>query len=98
MPQISRFYGIIILMNYKDHLPPHFHAIYNEYEIIVNINNFKWMIQSTDYVAPNQKIGIYIEPDAIHIMKKSEYSNMFGDYSSFSDELERLSDATEEEE
>ena len=39
MPQISRFYGIIILMNYKDHLPPHFHAIYNEYEIIVGIND-----------------------------------------------------------
>jgi hypothetical protein len=31
-------------------------------------------------------------------MKKSEYSNMFGDYSSFSDELEKLSDVTEEEE
>jgi spermidine/putrescine transport system ATP-binding protein len=58
------------------------------------------MIQSTDYVAPAQKIGLYIEPDAIHIMKKSEYSNMFGDYSSFSDELDKLSDveATEEEE
>jgi spermidine/putrescine transport system ATP-binding protein len=56
------------------------------------------MIQSTDYVAPAQKIGLYIEPDAIHIMKKSEYSNMFGDYSSFSDELEKLSDITEEEE
>ncbi len=70
------------------------------YEIIVTINNFKWMIQSTDYVAPNQKIGLFIEPDAIHIMKKSEYSNMFGDYSSFSDELEALSDveALEEEE
>ncbi len=70
------------------------------YEIIVTINNFKWMIQSTDYVAPAQKIGLYIEPDAIHIMKKSEYSNMFGDYSSFSDELEKLSDveSTEEEE
>ena len=68
------------------------------YEIIVTINNFKWMIQSTDYVAPSQKIGLYIEPDAIHIMKKSEYSNMFGDYSSFSDELEKLSDVTEEEE
>lgn len=68
------------------------------YEIIVTINNFKWMIQSTDYVEPGQKIGIYIEPDAIHVMKKSEYSDMFGDYSSFSDELERLSDATEEEE
>ena len=68
------------------------------YEIIVNINNFKWMIQSTDYVSPNQTIGIYIEPDAIHIMKKSEFSNMFGDYSSFSDELDKLSDTTEEEE
>ena len=70
------------------------------YEIIVTINNFKWMIQSTDYVAPAQKIGLYIEPDAIHIMKKSEYSNMFGDYSSFSDELDKLSDveSTEEEE
>ena len=70
------------------------------YEIIVTINNFKWMIQSTDYVAPAQKIGLHIEPDAIHIMKKSEYSNMFGDYSSFSDELDKLSDveSTEEEE
>lgn len=68
------------------------------YEIIVTIDNFKWMIQSTDYVKPGQKIGIYIEPDAIHVMKKSEYSDMFGDYSSFSDELEHLSDATEEEE
>ncbi len=70
------------------------------YEIIVTINNFKWMIQSTDYVAPEQHIGLYIEPDAIHIMKKSEYSGMFGDYSSFSDELESLGDveALEEEE
>lgn len=39
MPQISRFYGIIILMNYLDHIPPHFHAIYNEYEIVVNIDD-----------------------------------------------------------
>jgi len=68
------------------------------YEIIVNINNFKWMIQSTDYVEPNQQIGIYIEPDAIHIMKRSEYSGQFGDYSSFSDELDKLSDISEEEE
>ena len=68
------------------------------YEIIVTINNFKWMIQSTDYVAPSQKIGLHIEPDAIHIMKKSEYSNMFGDYSSFSDELEKLSEVEPEEE
>ena len=68
------------------------------YEIIVDIDGFKWMIQSTDYVAPNEQIGVYIEPDAIHIMKKSEYSNMFGDYSSFSDEIDHLSDVTEEDE
>ena len=68
------------------------------YEIIVDIDGFKWMIQSTDYVAPEQNIGIYIEPEAIHIMKKSKYSGMFGDYSSFSDELEQLSCADDAEE
>ena len=68
------------------------------YEIIVDIKGFKWMIQSTDYVAVDETIGLYIEPDAIHIMKKSEYSNMFGDYSTFSDEMEHLSDIIEEDE
>ena len=68
------------------------------YEIIVDIDGFKWMIQSTDYVSPNSLIGVYIEPDAIHIMKKSEYSNMFGDYSTFSDEMDHLSDVTEDDE
>ncbi len=68
------------------------------YEIIVDIGGFKWMIQTTDYVAPEQRIGLYIEPDAIHIMKKSKYSGMFGDYSSFSDEIDQLSDADAAEE
>ena len=65
------------------------------YEIIVDINGFKWMIQTTDFVGEGEHIGLYIEPDAIHIMHKSEFSNMFGDYSSFSDELDQLSDPTE---
>ncbi len=68
------------------------------YEVIVDIGGFKWMIQTTDYVAPDAVIGIDIEPDAIHIMNKSEYSGMFGDYSSFSDELDALSENSEEEE
>ncbi len=68
------------------------------FEMIVDIDNFKWMIQTTDYYPVGAKIGIQIEPDAIHVMKKSEYSGMFGDYSSFSDELEHLSDITAEEE
>lgn len=62
------------------------------YEIIVDIGGFKWMIQTTDFVGVDEKIGLFIEPDAIHIMKKSEYSGKYGDYSSFSDELEALSD------
>ena len=68
------------------------------FEMIVDIDNFKWMIQTTDYYPVGTKIGIQIEPDAIHVMKKSEYSGMYGDYSSFSDELEHLSDVTQEEE
>jgi len=68
------------------------------WEIIVDIDGFKWMIQTTDYCAPDSEIGIYIEPDAIHIMKKSKYSDMFGDYSSYSDEFEELSVSEEEQE
>ncbi len=67
------------------------------WEIIVDINGFKWMIQTTDFVAEGEHIGLYIEPEAIHIMNKSEFSGMFGDYSSFSDELDQLSDPTEPE-
>ena len=62
------------------------------YEIIVDVCGFKWMIETSDYVAPDATIGLHIEPDAIHIMKKSVYSGRFGDYSSFSDELDHLSD------
>lgn len=62
------------------------------FEIIIDIGGFKWMIQTTDYSPVGAYVGLYIEPDAIHIMKKSEYSGMFGDYSSYSEELDRLSD------
>ena len=40
------------------------------------------------------RIGIKIDPDGIHVMKKSQYSGMFGDYSSFSDEYDELDDAS----
>ncbi len=65
------------------------------YEIIVDINGFKWMIQTTDFVDVDEHIGLYIEPDAIHIMKKSEYSGMFGDYSSFSMEMDEIGELEE---
>jgi hypothetical protein len=37
IPRISEFYGILIYMYYQDHAPPHFHAIYGEYEAEVEI-------------------------------------------------------------
>ena len=37
MPVISRFLGIVIMMYWKDHNPPHFHAKYGDYEVIVSI-------------------------------------------------------------
>ena len=58
------------------------------YEIIVDVRGFKWMIQSTDFQEVGKKIGLVLQPDDIHIMHKSEYSGMFGDYSSFSDEMD----------
>jgi hypothetical protein len=37
VPEISRFLGIVIAMYYRDHAPPHFHALYGEFEITVEI-------------------------------------------------------------
>ena len=47
----------------------------------MDINGFKWMIQTTDFAPEGAEIGVDIEPEAIHIMKKSEYSGLYGDYS-----------------
>ncbi|MBE6605789.1 MAG: ABC transporter ATP-binding protein [Ruminococcaceae bacterium] len=67
------------------------------FEFIIDVCGFKWMIQTTDYHEVGENVGLYIEPDAIHIMKKSKYSGMFGDYSSFSDEMDNISNPDFEE-
>lgn len=66
-----------------------FMGVHNE--IIVDVEGFKWMIQTTESVDAGEHIGIQLDPDAIHIMKKSKYSGTFGDYSSFSSEIDELS-------
>jgi ABC-type bacteriocin/lantibiotic exporter with double-glycine peptidase domain len=38
MPTLSRFYGMVIFMNYNDHQPPHFHARYQDQEVLVEID------------------------------------------------------------
>ena len=65
-----------------------------QYDIIVDFRGFKWLIQTTDHSPEGARIGVKIDPDGFHIMKKSEYSGMFGDYSSYSEEYEELADAT----
>jgi phosphoribosyl-ATP pyrophosphohydrolase len=54
------------------------------------------MIQTTDKHDVDETVGLYIEPDAIHIMKKSEYSGQFGDYSSYSEELDEMNEEAAE--
>lgn len=39
MPEISRFFGIVIAMYYKEHNPPHFHVRYNEFKAIISIKD-----------------------------------------------------------
>ncbi len=69
------------------------------YDIIVEFKGFKWLIQTTDYHGVGSTIGIRLNPEDIHIMHKSEYSGMFGDYSSYSAEYDELAeDAYNEEE
>ena len=48
------------------------------------------MIQTTDEHKVGETVGLIIVPDAIHIMKKSKYSGLYGDYSSYSDEIDEL--------
>ena len=69
-----------------------------QYDIIVDFYGFKWLIQTTDLSPVGSRIGIKIDPDGIHVMKKSQYSGMFGDYSSYSEEYEEISDASLEPE
>ena len=62
------------------------------YDTIVDFKGFKWLIQTTDLHRPGEYIGIKLTPNDIHVMKKSEYSGMFGDYSSYSAEYDEIND------
>ena len=57
MPEISRFFGIVIAMYYDDHNPPHFHARYGEHKVSVRINDFMVL----DGSMPPRVMGLVIE-------------------------------------
>ena len=67
------------------------------YDTFVDVAGFKWLIQTTDVHNVGEKIGISLDPDAIHIMKKSSYSEQFGDYSSYSAEYDEMEEDPEGE-
>jgi hypothetical protein len=62
MPEVSRFFGIIIRMYFDEHLPPHFHAIYGGYEAQVGIDPIKILEGGLPYRA----ISMVIEWAALH--------------------------------
>jgi len=62
MPEISRFYGIIIYMYYEDHLPSHFHAHYGEHEAIIEIESLAVIAGSL----PHRALGLVIEWASMH--------------------------------
>jgi len=62
VPEISRFYGIVIKMFFDDHLPPHFHAEYGDLELIININTLA-IVQGK---FPPRALGLVMEWAALH--------------------------------
>ncbi|MBN1291090.1 MAG: DUF4160 domain-containing protein [Candidatus Latescibacteria bacterium] len=62
MPEISRFFGIIIKMYYDEHFPPHFHAEYGEFEALIRIEDFT-LIKGK---LPPRVLGFVMEWTAIH--------------------------------
>jgi len=62
MPEISRFYGIIIAMFYADHSPPHFHARYGKNKIAIRIQDLSIL----EGKLPPRALGLVIEWAALH--------------------------------
>jgi hypothetical protein len=62
MPEISRFFGIIIRMYFNDHVPPHFHADYGEHSIEITIETFEILKGKL----PNRVLGLVLEWAALH--------------------------------
>ena len=62
VPEISRFFGIVIAMFYADHEPPHFHARYGEYRAIISIESSMVLSGSL----PSRPLGLVMEWAALH--------------------------------
>lgn len=68
MPEISRFFGIIIKMHFEEHPPPHFHAEYGEQEVLVDINTLAVI---TGKLSP-RALGLVMEWAALYQVELNE--------------------------
>ena len=62
MPQVSRFFGIVISMFYDEHNPPHFHAFYGEFTAEIGVNDLNVLVGKL----PSRVLGLVIEWASLH--------------------------------
>lgn len=68
MPTISVFYGILIQMFWGDHAPPHFHALYAEYEVLINIKT----LEIIEGILPKRALALVLEWASEHRLELLE--------------------------
>lgn len=61
MPEISAFYGIKVYINFREHNPPHFHAEYGEYRVLVYLDG--WIVEGK---FPKRALQILLEWAELH--------------------------------
>lgn len=62
MPEISRFFGIVIAMYWDEHNPPHFHAFYGDDEVLIDIRSLSVFSGRL----PPRALGLVIEWATLH--------------------------------
>ena len=62
MPELSRFYGVVIRMHFGDHAPPHFHVLYGNEEALVEIRGLAFL----EGRLPARARGLVIEWASLH--------------------------------
>lgn len=62
MPELCRFYGIVIRMYFGDHAPPHFHAFYGKHEALIDIHSLAILAGKL----PPRAMGLVSEWASLH--------------------------------
>ncbi len=76
MPELCRFYGIIIRMFWVDHPPPHFHAVYVEHEAIIDIMTSE-VIEGSLPLGAGSLVNQWIDIHRSELLEKWELARQF---------------------